>query len=79
MISIQDALQRLQENLPEARVDTVDLSEAHGRYLAESITSPEPSPRYTNSAMDGYTMRWSDIKDVSQENPVMLKVMGVII
>lgn len=76
MISIQDALQRLQENLPEARVDTVDLSEAHGRYLAESITSPEPSPRYTNSAMDGYTMRWSDIKDVSQENPVMLKVMG---
>ncbi len=57
-------------------VDTVDLSEAHGRYLAESIAAPEPSPRYTNSAMDGYAVRWSDVMDASQENPVMLKVIG---
>ena len=76
MISIQEALHILQENLPEARVDTIDLSEAYGRYLAESITAPEPSPRYTNSAMDGYALRWSDVIDASQENPVTLKVMG---
>jgi len=76
MISIQEALHILQENLPEARVDTVNLSEAYGRYLAESITAPEPSPRYTNSAMDGYAVRWSDVMDASQENPVMLKVFG---
>ena len=63
MISIQEALHILQENLPEARIDTVDLSEARGRYLAESITAPEPSPRYTNSAMDGYALRWADVKD----------------
>jgi len=76
MISIQEALHILQENLPEARIDSVDLSEAHGRYLAESITAPEPSPRYTNSAMDGYALRWADVMDASQENPVILKVMG---
>ena len=76
MISIQEALHILQENLPEARIDTVDLSEARGRYLAESITAPEPSPRYTNSAMDGYALRWADVKDASQENPVILKVIG---
>jgi molybdopterin molybdotransferase len=76
MISIQEALQILQDNLPEARVDTVDLSEARGRYLAEAITAPEPSPRYTNSAMDGYAVRWSDVLGASQENPVMLKVTG---
>ena len=76
MISIQEALHILQENLPEARIDTVDLSEARGRYLAESITAPEPSPRYTNSAMDGYALRWADVKDASQENPVTLKVIG---
>ena len=76
MISVQQALRILQDNLPEARVDTVELSEAYGRYLAESITAPEPSPRYTNSAMDGYALRWSDVMDASQENPVMLKVMG---
>jgi molybdopterin molybdotransferase len=76
MISIQEALQILEGNLPEPRIDTVDLSEAHGRYLAESITAPEPSPRYTNSAMDGYAVCWSDVMDASQESPVMLKVMG---
>ena len=76
MISIQEALQILEDNLPEPRIDAVDLSEAHGRYLAESITAPEPSPRYTNSAMDGYAVRWSDVMAASQENPVTLKVMG---
>jgi molybdopterin molybdotransferase len=76
MISIQEALQLLEDNLPEPKVDTVDLSEAHGRYLAESVAAPEPSPRYTNSAMDGYAVRWSDVMAASQENPVMLKVVG---
>ena len=76
MISIQEALHILQENLPEARIDTVNLSEAYGRYLAESIPAPEPSPRYTNSAMDGYAVRWSDVMDASQENPATLKVVG---
>jgi len=76
MISIQEALQILEENLPDPRIDTVDLEEAHGRYLAEAISAPEPSPRYTNSAMDGYAVRWSDVMAASQENPVMLKVIG---
>jgi len=76
MISIQEALQILEENLPEARIDTVDLADAHGRYLVESVTAPEPSPRYTNSAMDGYAVRWSDVMAVSQENPIALKVVG---
>ena len=76
MISIQEALQILEENLPDPRIDTVDLAEAHGRYLAESISAPEPSPRYTNSAMDGYAVRWPDVMAASQETPVMLKVIG---
>ena len=76
MISIQEALQILEENLPDPRIDTVDLEEAHGRYLAEAISAPEPSPRYTNSAMDGYAVRWSDVMAASQETPVMLKVIG---
>jgi len=76
MISIQDALQILEENLPQARVDIMDLSEAHGRYLVESVAAPEPSPRYTNSAMDGYAVRWSDVMTASKENPVTLKLVG---
>jgi len=76
MISIQEALHILQKNLPEARIDTVDLADAHGRYLVESITAPEPSPRYTNSAMDGYAVRWSDVMAASRETPVKLGLIG---
>jgi molybdopterin molybdotransferase len=76
MISIREALNILENNLPEPRIDIVELSQAHGRYLAESITAPEPSPRYTNSAMDGYAVRWSDVMDASRESPVILKVIG---
>lgn len=76
MISVQDALQILQDNQPEARFDTVELAHAHGRFLAESICAPEPSPRYTNSAMDGYALRWSDVMGADEQNSVSLKIVG---
>lgn len=76
MISIQDALNILRENLPQVRIETVALADAHGRYLAEPIIAPEPSPRYTNSAMDGYALRWADVGRASPESPVRLRVIG---
>ena len=68
MISIQEALQILQANLADARTESVSLSDACGRYMAESITAPEPSPRYTNSAMDGFALRWSNVENTSADN-----------
>lgn len=76
MISIEEALHILQENLPEPKIDTVDLPDAYGRYLAEPVIAPEGSPRYTNSAMDGYALRWSDVMSASEENPATLRVIG---
>lgn len=76
MISIQEALQILKTNIPDAKIETVSLSNAHGRYLAEPVKAPEPSPRYTNSAMDGYALRWCDVKNASEECPVVLKLTG---
>ena len=76
MISIQEALQILQENLPDPKSETVDLPDAYGRYLAEPVAAPEPSPRYTNSAMDGYALRWSDVMGADAESPAVLKVVG---
>lgn len=76
MISIQEALQILQANLADARTESVSLSDACGRYLAEPITAPEPSPRYTNSAMDGFALRWSNVENTSANNPARLTVIG---
>jgi molybdopterin molybdotransferase len=76
MITVNEAFKILQENLPTPGQEVVDLSNAYSRYLARDILAPEPSPRYTNSAMDGYAVRWEDVQTASPENPVSLSVVG---
>ena len=76
MITVNEAFTILQENLPTPRQEVVDLSNAYSRYLAEDIIAPEPSPRYTNSAMDGYAVRWEDVNQSSPENPSSLRIAG---
>lgn len=76
MISIKEALQILQDNLPATKTEVVELPDAYDRYLAEKIMAPEPSPRFTNSAMDGYAVRWQDIMGASIERPAALRIVG---
>src|SRR5688572_4185298 len=40
---------------PVAGVETVALENAFGRYLAEAIVAPRPSPAHDNAAVDGYS------------------------
>jgi len=75
MISVPEALSLLRQNLPEPKIVRVPVEEALGCRLAEDIVAPEPSPRYTSSAMDGYAVRWQDVQQVSP-SPVELKVAG---
>ena len=76
MISIEEAQQILEKNKPAPRISDVCLADAHGCCLAKSVSAPESSPRYTNSAMDGYAVRWSDVEIVTGKKPVCLKVIG---
>ena len=76
MISVNEALAILQQNLPSPRVVTIFLDEAVGRRLAEDIPAPEPAPRYTSSAMDGFAVRWHDVSATSKEVPVRLRIAG---
>jgi len=76
MISITEAIAIIQTNIPAAKVETVPLAQAAGRYLADDILAPEPSPRYTNSAMDGYAVRWADVQGLTPERPRRLTIIG---
>ncbi len=76
MISIEEAQQILKENQPAPRITDVCLAEAHACCLADDISAPEPSPRYTNSAMDGYAVRWSDVQAAAEKESVSLQVIG---
>lgn len=56
-----EALQILRSRLrPIAGFETVPLSRAHGRLLAEPIVSPRDVPLSDNAAVDGYAFRHAD-------------------
>jgi molybdopterin molybdochelatase len=60
-------------SLPSEKVFIVD---ALNRVLAEDVVSQEDRPSFDNSAMDGYAVRWEDIKEATEKSPVSLKVIG---
>ncbi len=76
MISVQEALRILHENIPEPRRELVSLDQAYNCYLSQDILSPESSPRYTNSAMDGFAVRWEDCAEATKQQPVCLTIIG---
>jgi molybdopterin molybdotransferase len=76
MIEIREALQIIRDNHPAPMVRTLPLLDALGRRLAVDIPAPEPSPRYTNSAMDGFAVRWKDIAAVIGGGPITLEIAG---
>jgi molybdopterin molybdotransferase len=76
MISVREALTILEKNLPHPRIVELTLEDAFSHRLAADILAPEPSPRYTSSAMDGFAVRWHDICDIEQTGPVCLRIAG---
>ena len=58
--------------------ETVSLENAVGRTLATTVTSKLDFPHWDNSAMDGYAVRYEDVKDCSRDNPVSLDVVTEI-
>jgi len=76
MISINEAIAILKENIPPQELEKWPLYLAVGLYLAEDILAPEPSPRYTNSAMDGYAVRWADLCKLTPDRPTHLTICG---
>ncbi|NEP76155.1 MULTISPECIES: gephyrin-like molybdotransferase Glp [Okeania] len=59
-------------------VETVDLLTASGRILATPVTSKVDFPHWDNSAMDGYAVKFTDVKNSSPENPIALEIIEEI-
>ncbi len=58
--------------------EIIDLLSAPGRILATPITSKLDFPHWDNSAMDGYAVRYEDVKACNTENPAILEVIEEI-
>ena len=77
MISFQEAKSIVDENLFQLDQDKVPLSDSTNRVLAEDVEASMPSPRFDNSAMDGFAVCAADTIGASQENPIELKMVSV--
>ncbi len=62
----------------EQDTEWVSLLNAHGRVLAVEVTSALDFPHWDNSAMDGYAVRFADVKESSVEQPVILNIIEEI-
>ncbi|WP_310410622.1 gephyrin-like molybdotransferase Glp [Chamaesiphon sp. OTE_8_metabat_110] len=63
---------------PTSNTETIDLTLATGRILAESIASRLDFPHWDNSAMDGYAVKFADVRSSTPKHPITLEVVEEI-
>jgi molybdopterin molybdotransferase len=72
LLPVDDALAAIMENTAPLPGETIPISQAADRILAQDLVALRTQPPFSASAMDGYAVRYADIIDV----PVTLKVIG---
>ncbi|TAL08949.1 MAG: molybdopterin molybdenumtransferase MoeA [Nitrospirae bacterium] len=73
---LEDALKTVLAAVPVLGAEKVSLLDALGRVLAEDIIAERDNPPWDNSAMDGFAVRYEDIKQAhAVTTPTTLKVI----
>ncbi|MEM1900585.1 MAG: molybdopterin-binding protein [Candidatus Nezhaarchaeales archaeon] len=76
LITLREALQRLEEVKLPLQVETLNSWEAFGRILAEDVVANIELPPFDKSIRDGYAVKSKDTFLASESNPVKLKLKG---
>lgn len=71
-LSVQEALNLILEKVEPTKNETIPITLASQRILAEDLKSKITNPPFDTSAMDGYALKKEDIVNL----PVRLKVIG---
>ena len=73
---LEDALKIVLDTVPVLGIEKISLLDALGRVLAEDIIADRDNPPWNNSAMDGFAVRYQDIKqEHAITTPTELKVI----
>ncbi|NPA53815.1 MAG: molybdopterin molybdotransferase MoeA [Aquificae bacterium] len=76
MIKFEEALKIVLENMKPLPYEKVSIIESLGRVLAEDVIADRDQPPADNSGMDGFAVRYEDIKGATEENPAVLELVG---
>ena len=63
---------------PLSETESIDLTLATGRILATEIVSKLDFPHWDNSAMDGYAVKFADVRSSTSKHPITLEVVEEI-
>ena len=72
LIPYADALATVWNAVKPLPVETVALDRTLGRFLARPVKARAHSPRFEQSAMDGYAVRMADVRGATPKKPVTL-------
>ena len=78
MLSVEEALQRILAAIPVLGAETVELTAALGRVLAEPVVAGRDLPPWDNSSMDGYALQAADTAGATADRPARLRLLGEI-
>ena len=76
MISVKRAKNIISQQIFQLDPEIISLSELGDRIIHQDVVATFPSPRFDNSAMDGFAVRSIDTLGASKENPIILKNIG---
>ena len=76
LTQLQEAQRIVLESTPILGLEKISILDALGRVLGEDIVAERDNPPWDNSAMDGFAVRWEDIKqEHAIQKPVTLTVI----
>lgn len=79
MISIEQALQQISEQpVSPLESETVDLKNALGRVLSQTVSAQVAVPGFDNSAMDGFAINTADLSDLPTQLPISQRITAGI-
>ena len=78
MRSVEEHLTRILEAVEPLPAYDQPLLEALGLPLGEDVVAPIDLPNFDNSAVDGYAVRFDDVHTATDDEPVLLPVIGEV-
>ncbi|MCZ6776306.1 MAG: molybdopterin molybdenumtransferase MoeA, partial [Ignavibacteria bacterium] len=73
MILASDATKIILGSVQQLPSVELNFREVLGLVCAEDVVADLDVPSFDRSAMDGYAIRWEDIKEASDDNPLKLR------
>ena len=80
LTQLSDAQKVVLDAAPLLGLEKVSILDALDRVLGEDIVAERDNPPWDNSAMDGFAVRWEDIKqEQAIQKPVTLSVLRMFL